>query len=61
MAKYEVVTLLWSPSLNAYITPGAKIELDDELAKVLLEKQCIKPAVFRRVNKVKEVKDGSDN
>ena len=46
--KYEAVGLLWSPSQNKYIEIGETIELDDEIAKLLLKKKVIKPAVYRR-------------
>ncbi len=53
--KYEVVGLLWSPSQNRYIQPGEKIELEDEIAKLLLKKKVIKPAVYRRRAKKRPV------
>ena len=49
--KYEVVGLLWSPSQNRDIQPGETIELDDEIAKLLLKKKVIKPARYRRGKK----------
>ena len=54
--KYEAVGLLWSPSQNKYIQPGETIELDDEIAKLLLKKKVIKPAVYRRRAKKRPVK-----
>ena len=46
--KYEATALLWSPSQNRYIEIGEQIELDDEIAKLLLKKKVIRPAVYRR-------------
>jgi len=46
MALYEVTGRLWSGSQSKYIEVGEIVELDDELARVLLEKKAVKPAVF---------------
>lgn len=46
MAKYQATQLLWSPSANRYIRPGEEIELEGEFEKILLDKNCIKPAVY---------------
>lgn len=62
MAKYEVLSKLWSPSQNKYYDPGETIELDDDIAILLLQKRCIKPAVISRKQiKAIEVKDDTDN
>ena len=52
--KYEATTLLWSPSRNKYLQPGEVIELEDEIAKVLLAKKAIKPAVYKRKARAKK-------
>ena len=52
--KYEATALLWSPSQKKYLQPGEIIELEDEIAKVLLAKKAIKPAVYRRLAKAKK-------
>lgn len=62
MAKYEVLTTLWSPSQNKYFNPGEEVELDDDIALLLLKKDAIKPAVLRRTKVYKyEVKDDTDS
>ena len=50
--KYLVTGLLWSPSQNRYIQPGEVVEFDDEIAKILLKKRVILPAVYKRKAKV---------
>ena len=52
--KYQAVGLLWSPSQNKYIQPGETIELEDEIAKLLMKKKVIKPARYRRGAKKKK-------
>jgi hypothetical protein len=52
--KYQAVELLWSPSQKKYLHPGEVIELEDDIAKVLLAKKAIKPAVYRRKAKAKK-------
>ena len=44
MPKYETVRRLWSVSQEKYIEPGEEIDLADEDAAVLLERDIIKPA-----------------
>ena len=67
MSKYEVLSLLWSPSKNRYIEVGESIELGDEIAKILLNKQAIRPArvkIPRRAYKpykCEELKDGTND
>ena len=62
MAKYEVLSKLWSPSQNKYFDPGESIELDDDIALLLLKQKCIKPAVISRKQiKDYEVKNDTDN
>jgi len=72
MSKYEVLSLLFSPSKNRYQYPGEVIELPnelDELAKILLRKRAIRPArvkLPRRKNyqtnqEVKELQDDTNN
>ena len=46
MAKYKVLSLLWSPSRGEYIEPGAVVELDDEIGGVLMGKGVVEPAKF---------------
>jgi len=46
MGKYEALGLLWSPSKNKFIQPGETIELEDEIAKILLRKRVIRPARY---------------
>jgi len=48
---WEATDLLWSPSQKRYIQPGETIALPDELAKKLLNKRVIRPAVFKRNSK----------
>ena len=50
--KYLVTGLLWSPSQNRYIQPGEIVEFEDEIAKILLRKMVILPAVYKRKAKV---------
>lgn len=45
--KYQVIQLLWSPSQNRYIQIGEIVELEDDIAKILLQKDCIKPYLLR--------------
>lgn len=52
--KYVATGLLWSPSQKRYIEIGEIIDLDDEIAKILLRKKVIKPARYRR--KAKKVR-----
>lgn len=62
MAKYEVLTKLWSPSQNKDIEPGESVELDDDIAILLLKQKCIKPAVISRKQiRGYEVKNDTDN
>lgn len=44
MAMYEAISLLWSDSLSGYIHPGEELELDGDIAAILLEAGHIKPA-----------------
>lgn len=60
MAKYEVLSLIWKQSQGKYFYPGEIIELEDDAGKVLMDKQCVKPAIYRR-RKEKEVKDDTNN
>ena len=50
--KYLVTGLLWSPSQNRYIQLGEIVEFEDEIAKILLRKMVILPAVYKRKAKV---------
>lgn len=52
--KYEATALLWSPSQKKYLQPGEIIELEDEIAKVLMAKKAIKPAVYKRKARAKK-------
>ena len=52
--KYVATGILWSPSQNRQIEIGEIIDLDDEIAKILLAKKVIKPAVI--IRKVKNVR-----
>ena len=52
--KYVATGTLWSPSQNRQIEIGEIIDLDDEIAKILLAKKVIKPAVI--IRKVKNVR-----
>lgn len=62
MAKYEVLSKLWSPSQNKYFDPGEVVDLDDDIALLLLKQKCIKPAVIRRKSiRDYEVKDDTNN
>ena len=61
MAKYIVLSLIWSESKKAYIHPGEEYECSDEAATILLEKNVIKPATYKRQVKKKELKDGTNN
>jgi hypothetical protein len=58
---YEATAILWSPSRNEYVMPGEKIEIDDELAEILLRKKVIKPAVYKRKATKKKVAKEQDN
>ena len=50
MAKYRVLELLTSLSTGKNIQPGEIIEInDDQAAAILLEKNCITPAVKGQV------------
>ena len=53
---YEVTQLLWSPKGNRYIQIGELIELEDDIAKILLRKDCIKPHFVRVDLPVKKTK-----
>jgi len=54
--------MLWSPSGNRYIQPGEVIELDDDIALLLLKKDVIEPAQrSRKLLTNYEVKDDTDN
>ena len=55
--KYVATGLLWSPSQKKYIQPGEIIDLDEEIAQILLKKKVIKPAVYIRRAKKKVVKE----
>lgn len=60
--KYSVKVMLWSPSGNRYIQPGEVIELDDDIALLLLKKDVIEPAQrSRKLLTNYEVKDDTDN
>ena len=48
MAKYIVLSLIWSKSKKKYIYPGEEYECSDEAATVLLKKNVIKPAEYKR-------------
>ena len=61
MAKYIVLKLIWSESNKKYIHPGEEYECSDEAATILLEKNVIKPAVYKRQAKKKELKDDTNN
>lgn len=61
MAKWEVLSRLWSISQKRYFEIGDKIELDDESASVLLKKKCIKPASFVRRKSNKELKNDTNH
>ena len=59
--KYVAMGLLWSPSQKKYIEIGEIIDLDDEIAKILLDKKVIKPAVIIRKAKTVRRKDYDTN
>ena len=61
MAKYIVLSLIWSETGQKYIHPGEEYECSDEAASILLEKNVIKPATYKRQVKKKELKDGTNN
>jgi len=62
MANYEVLSKLWSPSQNKDIEPGEVVDLDDDIAILLLKQKCIKPAVISRKQiRDYEVKNDTDN
>ena len=52
--KYVATGVLWSTLQNRQIEIGEIIDLDDEIAKILLAKKVIKPAVI--IRKVKNVR-----
>ena len=57
--KYVALTIL---DMGAnFVYPGEKVELDDDVAKVLLKKRAIKPVEVRQEKKIKEVKDYGTN
>lgn len=55
VSKYEVIQLIWSPGQSRYIHIGEVIELEDNIAKILLKKDCIKPYVLRFENPIIEI------
>jgi kynurenine formamidase len=56
MAKYKVLKLISSVPLNRYVLPGEVIELEDEMAMILMEKKCIEPAVLAQGRRVARTK-----
>ncbi len=52
MAKYEALSRLWSYSQNREYQPGEIVELDDAMARILFEKDCIQPAEYRRTEPI---------
>ena len=51
MAKYKVLSLLWSPSQSKYLEPGEVVEFGDEIGMMLLNKGVIEPAKYSRKSK----------
>jgi hypothetical protein len=64
MGKWVVTGTIYFPDQNRYYQPGEIITLDDVGARILLNKQVIKPAEYKREIKMQkeyEVKDGSNH
>ena len=62
MARYKVLSLLWSPSRNEYLEPGEVVDLDDGIGGVLMNKGVVEPAIYRtKVERVEVEDNGPDN